>query len=45
MCQPNQKCPLCLIAEKQSKEKSGVFTCEKCSADFEKGIKMLKYII
>ena len=42
MCQPNQKCPQCLMAEKQSKEKIGVFTCRKCSADFENGTKLAK---
>ena len=36
MCQPNQKCPQCLIAENQSKEKAGVFTCQICQARFEK---------
>jgi len=42
MCQANKKCPQCLIAESQSKEKAGVFACQICQASFERGIKVLK---
>ena len=40
MCQPNQKCPQCLTAEQQSKNQSGVFTCQICQANFRDGKKI-----
>ena len=40
MCEINQKCSQCLVAENQSKEQAGIFTCEICQANFQYGSKV-----